>query len=64
MTNHEIFTKINANNKRIEELVNPAQFVLNTEIQKLIQENKELRTQCTHNFINGVCEFCGELEAK
>ena len=62
MNGKEIFTKINANNKKIEELINPAQFVLNAEVQALLKENDELRGQCAHEFENGICKFCGQKE--
>ena len=60
MTGLEIFTKIQNNNKRIRELSGGSTFVLNSEIQTLKKENSDLRAECPHNFLNGVCEFCGK----
>ena len=64
MTGLEIFTKIKNNNKRIKELSCGSTFVLNPEIQALKKENFDLRSECPHNFLGGVCEFCGKEEDK
>ena len=59
MTGQEIERLITFNNKKIEELLDPSTFVLKTEEEKLITENKRLREQCPHVFEHGVCIFCG-----
>lgn len=62
MTNEEIKNKILYNNSKIKELLDPSVFILQPEVQILIEENEELQSICNHNFINGICEFCGKVE--
>ena len=58
MTNLEIKEKIDANNKLIESILNPSVFTLNNTVRDLLAQNAELQTQCTHNFVDGWCEYC------
>ena len=58
MTNLEIKEKIDQNNKIIETLFNPNIFTLNNAVSELLKENDELQKQCTHNFVDGYCEYC------
>jgi hypothetical protein len=58
MTNLEIKQKIDDNNKLIETLLNPSTFTLNNTIKDLLKENDDLQAQCTHNFVDGYCEYC------
>jgi hypothetical protein len=58
MTNLQIKEKIDANNDIIREILNPTQFTLNNTVRELLEENAELQKQCTHNFIDGYCEYC------
>lgn len=58
MTNLEIKQKIDINNKLIETILSPSEFTLNNTVRDLIAENAELQKQCTHNFIDGYCEYC------
>ena len=60
MNGQEIRKKIDENNLKIQSMLND--FVLNTEIQKLLDENEKLRAQCQHNFKDGVCEYCDAFE--
>lgn len=62
MEGAEIREKIKSNNEQIKSLLLSGFFVLNKEIAKLIDENDKLKSECPHNFINGVCEFCGKGE--
>jgi hypothetical protein len=62
MTGIEIKEKIAANNKRITELVDPHRFVLNEEISRLLEENRQLRAQCSHKFEDGKCIYCAQEE--
>ena len=64
MTNLEIKEKIDANNKLIETLLNPTAFTLNNTVKDLLKENDELQAQCTHNFVDGYCEYCYMEENK
>ena len=58
MTNLEIKEKIDINNDIIRTILNPTQFTLNNTVKELLEENAELQKQCTHNFIDGYCEYC------
>lgn len=58
----EIKLKIDQNNKLIDSLFQPNQFVLNNTIAKLLQENLELQKQCPHFFEDGYCKFCYKEE--
>lgn len=58
MTNLEIKEKIDANNKLIETILNPTAFTLNNTVKELLKENDNLQAQCTHNFVDGYCEYC------
>ena len=62
MTNLEIKERIDTNNKRIREIINPDEFVLNNIVRDLLVENSKLQEQCTHNFIDGYCEYCYKEE--
>ena len=64
MKNLEIKEKIDLNNSIIEKLLNPNQFTLNNTIKDLLKENDELQKQCTHNFVDGYCEYCYMEEQK
>jgi hypothetical protein len=64
MTNLEIKEKIDANNKLIETILNPTAFTLNNAVKDLLKENDELQAQCTHNFVDGYCEYCYMEESK
>lgn len=64
MTNGEIRLKIDAINARIKELVNPAAFVLNKEVNELLHQNEELQKQCHHEYKNGFCVWCDKKEEK
>jgi hypothetical protein len=58
MTNLEIKKKIDENNNLIQMLFEPNRFVLNNKIRDLLKENEDLQKQCTHNFVDGYCEYC------
>lgn len=62
MTGLEIFTRINANKKKIEELTDYTTFVLNKEVMRLEDENEALRNICKHEYENHVCKYCGKEE--
>ena len=64
MTNLEIKEKIDINNKIIETILSPSEFTLNNTVRDLIAENAELQKQCTHNFVDGYCEYCYMEETK
>ena len=58
----QIAAAINFNNKKIESLLKPGTFVLNREVQALIESNDMLRAECPHIFENGICIYCGRKE--
>lgn len=58
----EIRTKINALNLEAEGLFDPTTFVLNPRMVAIQNEIEALQAQCTHSFVNGVCEFCDRGE--
>lgn len=64
MTNLEIKQRIDINNKVIQDAFSPNQFVLNNVIKDLLKENEDLQKQCTHNFVDGYCEYCYMEEPK
>lgn len=64
MTNLEIKEEIDRNNKLIQDLLNPSEFILNNTIRDLLKANEELQAQCTHNFVDGYCEYCYMEETK
>lgn len=64
MTPLEIHKKVEFNNKLIQDMFNPNQFVLNNAVKDLLKENENLQKQCPHNFVNGYCEFCLMEEPK
>ena len=49
----EIHEKIKFNNKLIQDMFNPNQFVLNNAVRDLLKENENLQKQCPHHFVNG-----------
>lgn len=64
MTNLEIKEKIDQNNKIIETILSPTEFTLNNTVKQLLEENGKLQKQCTHNFVDGYCEYCYIEEKK
>ena len=50
--------KIDANNKLIQEILNPSQFTLNNVVRDLLEENAQLQRECEHSFVDGYCEYC------
>lgn len=60
----EIKSKIDMNNKMIEEFLSPNQFTLNNIVKDLLKENDELQAQCPHEFEEGYCIYCYKSEEK
>lgn len=58
--NKFIKKKIEENNKKIEQLLKPNSFILNTQIAEVLSENKALQDKCYHVFVDGHCEYCGK----
>lgn len=64
MTNLQIKEEIDRNNKLIQNILNPSEFTLNNTVRDLLKKNEELQAQCTHNFVDGYCEYCYLEETK
>lgn len=62
MTKEEIREKVLYNNNKIKELLDPSVFILQPEVQVLMEDNEYLKTICPHEFVNGVCTICGKVE--
>ena len=62
MTKQEIHDKVLYNNNKIQELLDPSVFILQPEVQMLMEDNEYLKTICPHEFVNGVCIICGKVE--
>lgn len=64
MTGEQIFERISANRKRIEEITDYTTFILNGEVVQLQAEIDALQLICKHKFENHVCKYCGKEEEK
>ncbi len=62
MTKDEIKNKVLFNEAKIKELLDPSVFILQPEVQVLMEDNEYLRSICKHEFVNGVCIICGKTE--
>lgn len=58
----EIKQKIDLNNKLIEEALTPNIWTLNNTVNKLLKENEELQFICPHEYENGFCIYCYQME--
>lgn len=64
MSGTEIREKVDQNNELIRQLMNKFDFTLNDKLTTLINMNNDLRAICQHEFIDGVCKYCDEIEVK
>ena len=62
MNKEEIKKQIAFNNAKIKELLDPSIFILQPEVQALMEENEYLQSICIHEYENGVCIICGKVE--
>jgi hypothetical protein len=62
MNGEEIYTLMTVKRAALEDLIDPATFVLNPEAQKLMNEITELQSECPHKFVDGECKYCGKEE--
>ena len=62
MNKQQIHEKVLYNNKKIQELLDPSVFILQLEVQTLMEDNEYLKSICPHEFVNGVCTICGKVE--
>ena len=59
----DIKSKIDFNNKLIEDLLVPNKFVLNNSVNQLLKENSELQAICPHEYDEeGACIYCYKLK--
>ena len=56
MDGFEIRKRIDKNNAAIQRALN--KFILTDEINKLMEENAEMREHCPHEFVGSFCRFC------
>ena len=56
MDGFEIRKRIDENNREIQRALN--KFILTDRINKLMEENAELRGKCQHEFVGSFCRFC------
>ena len=62
MTKQQIHDKVLYNNNKIKELLDPSVFILQPEVQTLMEDNEYLKYIFPHEFQNGVCTICGKIE--
>lgn len=62
MTGPEIKAKIDDLELQIRQVINPGEFVLNQSLMDLLQQEKELRMQCPHEYENRRCIYCYKKE--
>lgn len=58
MTNLEIKKEIDSINAALAICISYGTFTLNKEVLELTMGIKNLQDKCTHNFVDGVCEYC------
>ena len=59
----DIKSKIDFNNKLIEDLLVPNKFVLNNSVNQLLKENSELKAICPHEYDKeGAFIYCYKLK--
>ena len=62
MTKEQIKAKVNYNNQKIQELLDPSIFILQPEVMAYMEDNTFLQSQCSHEYVDGVCTICGKAE--
>lgn len=62
MTKDEIRSKVLFNEAKIKELLDPSVFILQPEVQVLMEDNAYLQSICEHEFVDGICTICGKVE--
>lgn len=59
MNGEKIRQEIQNNNEKIYSLLDPETFVLNSEVKRLMERNKQLRAICEHEYNqDGFCIYC------
>ena len=62
MTRDEIRNKVLFNEAKIKELLDPSVFILQPEVQVLMEDNAYLRSICVLEFVLALCTICGKTE--
>lgn len=62
MTNLEIQALVKKKIDRLVEIFSNPTFVLSKEAGQLEGEIEELQAQCSHEFVDGECKYCGKPE--
>lgn len=57
-----IYNRVRSLEERIRECNHPDFFVLNAEINELVEELDEVQSRCNHVFEDGFCVVCGRPE--
>lgn len=60
----DIKKKIDEDNQKIKEALDPTQFVLNKTIASLLEEIESLQKACPHEYENGRCIYCYKEETE
>ena len=60
----EKLKKIDENNRKIKEALDPTQFILNKTIASLLEEIEGLQEICPHEYKNGRCVYCYKEETE
>ena len=60
MNGIEIKTRLTEIQKELDDVL--MKFVLTDRVRELIAESRKLKAECEHNFVDGVCEYCGSKE--
>lgn len=60
MSGTEIKTQIDALQNELNEELRV--FILNPRVKEIMAKMDDLRKECTHDFVNGTCIFCGQEE--
>lgn len=64
MTGEQIKLEIEKKNRQIREMIMPSFFSLNNGVQVLMNEIKDLQSQCPHNYEDGFCVYCNKIESQ
>lgn len=60
----DIKKKIDEDNQKIKEALDPTQFILNKTIASLLEEIESLQKICPHEYKNGRCVYCYKEETE
>ena len=65
MTGEQIKLEIEQRNHQIREMILPSFYTLNNGVQALMDEIKDLQSQCPHEWDeDGFCVYCNKIKAE